>query len=179
MSNDVIQIKRYPNRRLYARHESRYISLQEIEELIRKGHTVEIRDSQSGEDLTGQVLAQIIMERHPDKMSLFPTDMLHSILRSNDVMAEFLRDYFQQSLTYLDYLQRHGNTVAQMTRPTHWIKAWLDGHGADRDSSEDDAATKSNATDGNGESAPAQDPVHEKIEQLEARIRQLEAGNSD
>lgn len=122
--SEPIQIKRYPNRRFYARHTSRYVSLAEIEEMIQQGHTVEIRDSQTGEDLTRSVLTQIIMEQHPDKMKLFPVDMLHLILRSNDLMSDFLRDYFRQSLTYLDYLQKHSSATA-LVPPTNWFQAWL------------------------------------------------------
>ncbi len=126
MLREAIQIKRYPNRRYYARNTSQYVSLKEIEELVQNGATVEIRDSQSGENLTRTVLTQIIMERQPDKMSLFPADMLHFIVRSNDAMSGFLRDYFHHSLTYLDYLQRH-STATPFRQPMHWVKAWLDG----------------------------------------------------
>ena len=122
---ETIQIKRYPNRRFYARHTSRYVSLAEIEEMIQQGNTVEIRDSQTGEDLTRAVLTQIIMEQHPEKMMLFPVDMLHFILRSNDIMSLFLQDYFRQSLTYLDYLQKHTGATG-FVPPTNWFQAWLD-----------------------------------------------------
>ena len=98
MPDEPIVIKRYPNRRFYARHTSKYVSLQEIEEMVKSGKNVEIRDSQTSEELTRSVLTRIIMERQPEKMRLFPTDMLHFILRSNDVMSGFLRDYFQHSL---------------------------------------------------------------------------------
>ncbi len=126
MAETPIQIKRYPNRRYYSRNTSQYVSLSEIEDMVQSGQTVEIRDSQSGEDLTRTVLTQIIVERQPEKMSLFPADMLHFIVRSNDAMSDFLRDYFRQSLTYLDYLQRH-STATPLTQPMHWMKAWLDG----------------------------------------------------
>ena len=126
MAGDPIQIKRYPNRRYYARNTSQYVSLQEIEDMVQSGETVEIRDSQSGEDLTRTVLTQIILERQPEKMALFPSDMLHFIVRSNDAMSDFLRDYFRQSLTYLDYLQRH-SAATPLAQPIHWVKAWLDG----------------------------------------------------
>ena len=119
MSGGPISIKRYPNRRYYASHTSKYVSLQEIEEMVQEGHTVEIRDSQTGDDLTRAVLTQIIMERHPEKMSLFPTDMLHFILRSNDAMSGFLKNYFLHSLTYLDYLQNHGTTATTLVQPMH------------------------------------------------------------
>ena len=108
MSTEPVRIKRYPNRRYYATHTSRYISLPEIEQLIRNGATVEIVDSQTGEDLTRPILVQIIAEMHPEKIALFPSAMLHSMLRANKVMAEFLQAYFRASLTHLEQLQKHG-----------------------------------------------------------------------
>ena len=163
MTDDPISIKRYPNRRYYASNTSKYVSLQEIEEMVQEGHTVEIRDSQTGDDLTRTVLTQIIMERHPEKMSLFPPDMLHCILRSNDVMSGFLRDYFQHSLTYLNYLQRHSTSASALVQPMHWVKAWLDGIAAIRPD--------------NSEPAPADEttPLDKRVKQLEERLKQLES----
>ena len=163
MSDSPISIKRYPNRRYYASNTSSYISLQEIEAMVQEGHTVEIRDSQTGDDLTRSVLTQIIMERHPDKMLLFPTDMLHCILRSNDVMAGFLRDYFRHSLTYLDYLQRHSTNAPALVQPIHWVKAWLDGI----------TSLRAGDNDPTAESEPA--PLNTRVEQLEERLKQLES----
>jgi polyhydroxyalkanoate synthesis repressor PhaR len=125
MSGPVITIKRYPSRRYYARSLSRYVSLQEIEDWVRAGKTVEIRDGQTDEDLTCAVLTQIIIERYPEKVSLFPTDLLHAILRSNDMMTGFLREYFRHSLAYLEYLQRHNTAVSALIRPMYWVRAWL------------------------------------------------------
>jgi len=164
MPEEPIQIRRYPNRRFYNRDTSKYVSLQEIETLIQTGKRVEIHDSQSDKDLTRSVLTRLIMERQPEKMLLFPTDMLHCILRSNDVMTDFLRDYFQHSLTYLNYLQRHGTTVTPLTSPMHWVKAWLDG------------ITPTAPTTASEPKEQAE-PLAQKVAQLEERLRQLEAGN--
>jgi polyhydroxyalkanoate synthesis repressor PhaR len=120
-----IQIKRYPNRRFYARQAKAYVSLQDIEQMVRDGHTVEITDSQSGEEITRTVLAQIIMEQHPDKFSLFPTAMLHSILQANEAMSDFLKEYFEQCLTYLDLLRVQG-VAAPVQNPMEWMRAWMD-----------------------------------------------------
>lgn len=165
MAGDPIQIKRYPNRRYYARNTSQYVSLQEIEDMVQSGETVEIRDSQSGEDLTRTVLTQIIMERQPEKMALFPSDMLHFIVRSNDAMSDFLRDYFRQSLTYLDYLQRH-SAATPLAQPIHWVKAWLDGI-APKPPQEEKALRDT-------PSVP-KDSLANRLHELEERLRQLES----
>ncbi|MDV6030591.1 MAG: hypothetical protein F9B45_10905 [Phycisphaera sp. RhM] len=162
MTDHPILIKRYPNRRYYASHTSKYVSLRDIEEMVIDGHTVEIRDSQSGEDMTQAVLIQIIMERHPDKISLFPAEMLHFILRSNDLMSGFFGDYFRHSLSYLDYLRRH-NPAATSLAPMQWIKSWLDNVSA------------------TSKADPADPPSSEsaqlalRVKQLEERIEQLES----
>jgi polyhydroxyalkanoate synthesis repressor PhaR len=171
MTDEPIQIRRYPNRRFYARHASKYVSLQEIESMIQAGKTVEIRDSQSGEDLTRAVLAQMVLKQRPDKTSLFPTAMLHFILRSNDVTSNFLSDYFRHSLTYLDYLQRHGGGETRLTPPMHWIEAWLDSvapQPPERPTATESAELDASA---NSESAAA---MAQRIAELEERIRQLE-----
>ena len=165
MPSEPIQIKRYPNRRFYSRKTSKYVSLREIEELIRQGENVEICDSQTGEDMTHAVLTQIIVDRQPEKMSLFPVDMLHSIVRSNDAMTEFLRDYFRHSLTYLNYLQQHGSKARDLANPMHWVKAWLSG-----------LKPSENGGDAPSVSRPVQQQeLEDRIEQLEARLRQLES----
>lgn len=162
MPEEVIQIKRYPNRRYYARSESKYVSLGEIEDMVRAGRKVEIQDSQTGEDMTRAVLTQIIVERQPEKMALFPIDMLHLILRSNEVTADFLRDYFRHSLTYLNYLQQHSPSPSAMARPMHWVKAWLDAI-APKPEQEDESPDSGDTVD-----------LAQRLEELEARLQELE-----
>jgi len=50
-------IKRYSNRKLYDTQESRYVTLEEIEEMIRAGKEIAVVDAASGEDLTSVTLA--------------------------------------------------------------------------------------------------------------------------
>ncbi|MEM9660276.1 MAG: polyhydroxyalkanoate synthesis regulator DNA-binding domain-containing protein, partial [Planctomycetota bacterium] len=181
--DEALLIKRYPNRRLYARHASKYIALEDVERLIRDGYTVQIRDNESGEDITRTVLTQIIVERHPDKVSLFPTDMLHLMLRANDVMSDFLRGYFRDSLTYLEYLQRHG-AQADATQPMHWLKAWLEQIGAGK-GDRPQHATADASKESSAEPAPTEtaDPDQDaaslalQLRELEARLRRLESEN--
>jgi len=169
VSEETIQIKRYPNRRFYARNTSKYVSLPEIEEMVRAGQTVDVRDSQTGDDITHLVLTQIIMDRQPEKIALFPIEMLHSIVRSNDMMTEFLRDYFRHSLTYLEYLKQHGTSVKGLATPVHWVKAWLDGFRQADDRAQGVAE---------GEAlSPEESALAERVAELEARIRQLETAH--
>ena len=55
-------IKRYTNRKLYDTVESRYVTLDEIAQMIKAGAEVQIIDNRTKEDLTSVTLAQIIFE---------------------------------------------------------------------------------------------------------------------
>ena len=55
-------IKRYTNRKLYDTVESRYVTLDEIGEMVKRGVEVQIVDNRSKGDLTSVTLAQIIFE---------------------------------------------------------------------------------------------------------------------
>jgi polyhydroxyalkanoate synthesis repressor PhaR len=123
-SPEPVLITRYPNRRLYDRSQARYVTLPEIAELVRKGGTVTVRDSKTGEDLTRSILTQIILEHYPERMELFPVSVLNSIIQANDTALHFLREYLQQSLTYLDLLQRPA-AVNPLLLPLQWMRSFL------------------------------------------------------
>ena len=55
-------IKRYANRKLYDTHDSRYVTLQQVAELVREGEEVRIVDNRDQSDLTDVTLAQILYE---------------------------------------------------------------------------------------------------------------------
>lgn len=76
-------IKRYGggSRKLYDTEESRYVSLEEIAEWIRRGQELHVVDSASGEDVTSQTLAQVIYEDHRSGTSFLPKDFLHEVIR--------------------------------------------------------------------------------------------------
>jgi polyhydroxyalkanoate synthesis repressor PhaR len=124
MTSDPIRIQRYPNRRLYDRAHRRYVTLAEIEDLVRQGRDVKVQDSKSGEDLTRQILTQILLERHPEKMELFPVALLHGLLRANDLATGLWEAYLRQALVALDSLQR---AMPPLSTPLGWLPPWLSG----------------------------------------------------
>lgn len=74
-------IKRYTNRKLYDTVESRYVTLDEIAEMVKAGAEVQIVDNRTKEDLTSVTMAQIIFEEEK-KTSKMPLPMLREIIRT-------------------------------------------------------------------------------------------------
>src|SRR5881394_4465064 len=73
-------IKRYTNRKLYDTVESRYVTLDEIAQMIKGGAEVKVLDNRTKEDLTSVTLAQIIFEEEK-KRSQMPLGVLREIIR--------------------------------------------------------------------------------------------------
>jgi polyhydroxyalkanoate synthesis repressor PhaR len=82
-TKEVLQIKKYPNRRFYDATRSQHVTLQEVYDLVVAGRDVVISDSKTGDDITNLVLTQILLEKDPPKLDLFPAWMLHQLIRSN------------------------------------------------------------------------------------------------
>ncbi len=76
-------IKRYSNRKLYDTTESRYVSREDIAEMVRRGESVRITDKDETEDLTSAILAQIIAEQGKDDGAM-PSSVLHDLIRWNN-----------------------------------------------------------------------------------------------
>src|SRR3546814_9319472 len=89
-------IKKYPNRRLYDTDISSYITIEDVRQLIVDGEDFEVRDAKSGDDLTRQVLLQIIAEHEQDGQPMLSTQLLSQITRLyGDSLQGFLGTYLR------------------------------------------------------------------------------------
>jgi len=79
-------IKRYTNRKLYDTLESRYVTLDEIAQMIKAGGEVKIVDNRTKEDLTSVTLAQIIFEEEK-KTSRVGLETLRGLIRQGGEVA--------------------------------------------------------------------------------------------
>src|SRR5205809_253119 len=91
-------IKRYSNRKLYDTQESRYVTLEEIEEMVRAGKEISVVDAASGEDLTAVTLTQIILENERSHRSALPTAFLHQLIKHGEAWQEFVQRSMQSSM---------------------------------------------------------------------------------
>jgi polyhydroxyalkanoate synthesis repressor PhaR len=61
-STGKVTIKKYANRRLYDTESSSYITLDRLAQMVREGREFEVVDAKTGDDITRQVLTQIIVD---------------------------------------------------------------------------------------------------------------------
>ena len=104
-------IKRYSNRKLYDTQESRYVTLEELEELIRAGKEISVVDVSNGEDLTSVTLAQIILEKERNHRTALPTAFLHQLIKHGEAWQEFVQKSFRSSLDSIITSQRESDRV--------------------------------------------------------------------
>ena len=115
-------IKKYPNRRLYDTKISSYITIEDVRQLIVDGEDFEVRDAKSGDDLTRQVLLQIIAEHEQDGEPMLSTQLLSQIIRFyGDSLQGFMGNYLERSMqVFLEQQQQFRQQMGGMIGQTPW-----------------------------------------------------------
>ncbi len=75
-----VTIKKYANRRLYDTESSSYITLDRLAAMIREGRDFEVVDAKSGDDITHQVLTQIIVDEEARGSTMLPVNFLRQLI---------------------------------------------------------------------------------------------------
>lgn len=98
-TSEPIVIKKYANRRLYNTDTSSYVTLNDLCEMVKEGSEFIVYDAKSGEDLTRQILNQIIFEQESNGENLLPVSFLRSIISFYDnSMKEFVPAYLDGAM---------------------------------------------------------------------------------
>lgn len=92
-------IKKYPNRRLYDTEISRYITLDEVRQLVVDRVEFSVQDSRDGGDITRSILLQVISEQEEGGNPIFSTEVLTRFIRLyGDSMQSSISRYLELSL---------------------------------------------------------------------------------
>ena len=75
-----VTIKKYANRRLYDTESSAYITLDRLAAMIREGRDFEVVDAKTGDDITHQVLTQIIVDEEARGGTMLPVNFLRQLI---------------------------------------------------------------------------------------------------
>jgi len=106
MTSGKVVIKKYENRRLYDTTRSRYVNLDDIAVLIRKGTPVQVMDAKTGEDLTQATLMQIVAEDAKEGSAGLPLELLRQLIVASDhVGKEFIMWYMKSAMDAYEKLQ--------------------------------------------------------------------------
>lgn len=93
-------IKKYPNRRLYDTHESRYIKLSDIRDLIISDIEFAVVDKKSGDDITRSILLQVISEQEQQGDAILSEAFLAQVIKAHGTgTPDFLARHLEKSLT--------------------------------------------------------------------------------
>jgi polyhydroxyalkanoate synthesis repressor PhaR len=108
-STGKVTIKKYANRRLYDTESSAYITLDRLAQMVREGREFEVIDAKSGEDITRQVLTQIIVEEETRGATMLPLNFLKQLIGLyGNSMQNFVPQYLEAAM---DAFQRNQNAV--------------------------------------------------------------------
>lgn len=130
-------IKKYPNRRLYDTEVSKYITMEDLKQLVLQGKDFTVVDVKSEEDLTRSVLLQIIAEQEHGGEPIFSTDSLTKIIRfygdsvqgvASQFLSQSLNMFASQQKKIQEQLQNSAtNPVTAMTELTQKnLEMWHD-----------------------------------------------------
>jgi len=108
-------IKRYANRKLYDTQHSRYVTLDQIAEMIRHGDDVKIIDNKTKEDLTSVTLAQIIFEEEKKQKSFLPLQAMRNIIQSGGESISQFVSQAQKRVSHI--LKKDGDAEAAEDDP--------------------------------------------------------------
>jgi polyhydroxyalkanoate synthesis repressor PhaR len=100
-----VTIKKYANRRLYDTESSAYITLDRLAQMVREGREFEVLDAKSGEDITRQVLTQIIVDEEARGSTMLPINFLKQLIGLyGNSMQTFVPQYLEAAM---DAFQRN------------------------------------------------------------------------
>ena len=100
-------IKKYPNRRLYDTKTSSYITLADVKQMVVKQEDFQVIDAKSGDDLTRQILLQIILEEESGGVPMFSSDLLSQMIRSyGNAMQGMMGSYLERNIRAFQDIQK-------------------------------------------------------------------------
>ena len=107
MENALRLIKKYPNRRLYDTKTSSYITLADVKQMVLKQEEFQVVDAKSGDELTRQILLQIILEEESGGLPMFSSNLLSQMIRSyGNAMQGMMGTYLEKNIRAFQDMQK-------------------------------------------------------------------------
>ena len=99
-AGDAIIIKKYANRRLYNTASSSYITLEDLAKMVRENVEFQVLDAKTGDDITHQILTQIIMDEEANGgQQMLPVSFLRQLIGMyGNSMQAMMPSYLEASM---------------------------------------------------------------------------------
>jgi len=99
-AGDAIIIKKYANRRLYNTASSSYITLEDLARMVRENVEFQVLDAKTGDDITHQILTQIIMDEEASGgQQMLPVSFLRQLIGMyGNSMQAMMPSYLEASM---------------------------------------------------------------------------------
>lgn len=198
-----IIIKKYANRRLYNTVTSSYVTLDHLAQMVKEGVEFVVHDAKSGEDITRQVLTQIIVEEEAKGANLLPISFLRQLIgfygdslqglvpqylemtmqsfcRNQEQIRQYLNDAFGGMYPFGQIEEMSRQNLAMFRQAVDMFApfgAGAKGGPQKRPASEDDAEKAGSAPGGMkaGEGGEKEFALNDLKAQLQAMQEQLDA----
>jgi polyhydroxyalkanoate synthesis repressor PhaR len=109
-----VLIKKYENRRLYSSTAGRHLTINEIAELVREGRAIHVVDATTDEDITSEILTQILLEQ--GRARGLPVDFLTQMIRlQEDMLGSFVSGVIGGGLDIFWHAQKTAAKAATET----------------------------------------------------------------
>lgn len=125
---ETVVLKKYGNRRIYDTTSSRYVTLGEVEAMVQQGKDIVVTDAKTGEDITKEILVQLLLERDGARAAL-PMGLLKQAVRlANSPLKEGLVKSLQEGLDTFLHSQRavvdaQRAFSSQLEKMNPWLQA--------------------------------------------------------
>ena len=125
------ELKKYPNRRLYNSTESRYVTVEDVRQLIIDGESIHVVDAKDGEDITRFVLLQVLSEQEAEgHESVLTNRVIEQLIRFyGDRMGSVVGRYIEQSiLAFIDHQDQWRTHLRQLNQmnPLNFMRQPVD-----------------------------------------------------
>ena len=110
--------KKYTNRRLYDLDSSKYVTLDDLRDVLLSGDSIQVTESSDGADITRGTLLQILAEQETQGHEVVLTNRaLEQIIRFYDQrFGGFVSSYIEQSiLLFLEHQDQYRTQMKKMT----------------------------------------------------------------
>ena len=90
----MLKITKYANRKMYDTHNKRYVTMDQLSDLIKQGEEVMVIDNRTGEDITAAVISQLIGRDSKEKDRTVSSQVLMQLLRKGGgTLTDYAKKY--------------------------------------------------------------------------------------